>query len=190
MLVLTLLLILGLMQWFQSGQQAQLSEQQAAFEQQRFNSLQATLSKAIQREQQQLNALAASAELKTTLSQNEQTMLSAWQQQTAQSLPSVERVCVLLTLPQAPENSDCLSVTFATLATLRQLQDQPQSDIAMMQPGSDTAHIVLAQRVESLPAYPEASLVMVLKPSWLDEQIDDSFAANGYIESVRDKALP
>jgi phosphomannomutase/phosphoglucomutase len=94
----------------------------------------------------------------------------------------VERVCVLLTLPQAPENSDCLSVTFATLATLRQLQDQPQSDIAMMQPGSDTAHIVLAQRVESLPAYPEASLVMVLKPSWLDEQIDDSFAANGYIE--------
>jgi phosphomannomutase/phosphoglucomutase len=182
MLVLTLLLILGLMQWFQSGQQAQLSEQQAAFEQQRFNSLLATLSKAIQREQQQLNALAASAELKTTLSQNEQTMLSAWQQQTAQSLPSVERICVLLTLPQGPENSDCLSVTFATLATLRQLQDQPQSDIAMMQPGSDTAHIVLAQRVESLPAYPEASLVMVLKPSWLDEQIDDSFAANGYIE--------
>lgn len=182
MLVLTVLMSLGLIQWFQSSQQVQLTVQQAEFEQQRFTSLQATLNKAIKREQQQLNALVTSAELKAALSQSDQITLSAWQQQTAATLPMVERVCVLLTPPQGPMNTDCLSVTFATLATLRQLQQQSQSDIAMMQPGSDAAHIVLAQGLDSVTAYPQASLVMVLKPSWLDEQIDDSFAAKGYIE--------
>jgi len=182
LLVLTVLLSLGLMQWLHSSQQTQSAAQLAAFEQQRFNSLQATLHKAIQREQQQLKALATSAGLNSVLNEGDPTAVSVWQQQAAQSLPSVDRLCVLLTQPLAPVNLDCLTVSFATLATLRQLQKQPHSDIAMMQPGSDAAHIVLAQRLESIPNYPEASLVMVLKPSWLDEQVDDSFAANGYIQ--------
>lgn len=181
-LALTLFLSVLLIQWFQSSQVEQSAQQQASIEQQRFNSVQAILHKAIQRQQAQLNVLAGSAELKAALIEAEPSALQNWQQQVAQSLPAIERLCVLFTLPQAPANTECLPVSYATLATLRQLQQQSYSDMAMMQPGSDTAHVVLAQRIDDVPTFPGASLVIVLKPSWLDEQLDDSFAENAFIQ--------
>lgn len=182
LLAVTVVLSLLLLQWFQSSQYEQVSQRQAGFEQQRFDSIQAILNQAIQREQQQLKALATSAGLQAVLAQDEPAELLRWQQETAQNLPSVERLCVLLTLPDAPGNTDCLPISFATLATLRQLQTQPKSDIAMMQPGSDAAHIIIAQDLDSLPAHPQASLVMVLKSGWLDTLLDASFASSGYIQ--------
>lgn len=182
LLAATVVLSLIVLQWFQGSQSQQVSQRQTGFEQQRFETIKATLSQSIAREQQLLKALVASDSLQAALSQEAPAALKTWQQNTAQALPSVERLCVLFSLPQEPGNTGCLPISFATLATLRQTEKQPQSDIAMMQPGSDAAHIILAQGLDSMPAHPQASLVMVLKKGWLAEQIDSSFASSGFIE--------
>lgn len=186
LLVITLLLALLLFQYFQGGQLQQADQREAQRQQQTFSMLQSSLQKAIHQQQQQLAALADSNQLQTLLASPEPAAVNHWQNQVSESLPAVQGLCLLLTLPQAPASADCLPISFATLASLRQLNTQPRSDLAMMQPGSEQAHILLARRV-SAADYPEATLVMMLKPGWLDEVIDDSFVAGGYAQIEQGK---
>ncbi len=182
LLVLLILLSLALLIWHQSSQQQQFHSELVALQQQRFEVINVSLKNAIKRQHSQLSALVNSPQLDALLTNPQQNEFERWAQQVEQSLPEVEKLCVLLTLPTAPGTNDCLPISFATLASLRQLKEATFSDMAMMQPGSDSAHIVLAQRLNAGEKYPEASLIMVLKPSWLDEQIDDSYVAGGYLE--------
>lgn len=181
LLVTALLVSLLLFQYLQADQWQQAADREKQTRQQHFNILQLNLEKAIYHQQQQLAALADSSRLQVLLANPEPEAVKNWQTQVSESLPAVKGVCLLLTLPEAPGSHDCLPVSFATLANLRQLKEQSQSDIAMMQPGSEQAHILLAQRV-SMSGYPDATLAMMLKPGWLDGVIDDSFVAGGYAQ--------
>lgn len=182
LLVVTVLLSLFLLQFYQDSQFKQAASQQSQFQQQLFSTMQFTLRQAIHNQQEKLTALSQSPELKTLASNGDAAAIERWQTAMSQAMPSVHKLCLLLTLPDSPGSQSCLPISFATLASLRQLQDKPSADVAMMQPGSDKAHILFVQRLESIAAFPEAALLMAVKPSWLDEVLDDSFVAAGYAQ--------
>ncbi|MBD3633368.1 MAG: hypothetical protein HUJ23_00480, partial [Methylophaga sp.] len=178
--VMLTVLLLGL-QFFQQYQHKRLTTETTAFQQQRFAAIEAGLQQAVSRQQARLVALAGSPELARILSSADKAALENWQASSKQFFPDVEKLCVLETLPEAPGNDGCLDITYLTLDSLRQLQETPQSDIAMLMPGSDKAHLLLAQRLDSADAGFQA-LVMTVNAAWLDQQVNDKLVSDGYLE--------
>lgn len=181
-LIITLALSLLLLQFYQNSQFKQGTGQQTQFQQQVFNTMQGSLHRALQSQQNVLGAISASPEVSALARRGDMSAIESWQKSIAKALPSVQKLCLFLTLPESPDADACLPVSFATLASLRQLKDKPAADVAMMQPGSDKAHMLFAQHVEAGPAYPDAALLVAVDPSWLDEIIDASFVTAGYTE--------
>ncbi|MTI63721.1 phosphomannomutase/phosphoglucomutase [Methylophaga sp.] len=181
LLALTVILLLLSLQFYQQQQQSQTAAVTAALQQQRFAAIEASLRNAVSHQQTRLATLAESLQLANLLSRTDEKNILDWQNNIKQLLPEVEHFCVLLSLPDKPGNNGCLDISYLTLDSLRQLEDKPQSDIAMVQPGSDEAHILLAQKLKSTDSSVKA-LVMTVKASWLDQQIDDSLVASGYLE--------
>jgi phosphomannomutase/phosphoglucomutase len=180
LMLAAILLLLGL-QFYQYQQQSQVAATTAASQQQRFSAIQRSLQQAVARQQTRLAALADSPQLASLLNSGDAKAIQDWQAQIKTLLPGVSHLCVLLSLPDAPGNNGCLDISYLTLDSLRQLQDKPQSDIAMAMPGSEQAHILLAQKIPSTDLT-DSALVVAIKASWLDQQIDDSLVGSGYLE--------
>ena len=178
--VMLTVLLLGL-QFFQQYQHKRLTTETTAFQQQRFAAIEAALQQAVSRQQARLVTLAGSPELARIVSSADKAALGNWQASSKQFFPDVEKLCVLEALPEAPGNHGCLDITYLTLDSLRQLQETPQSDIAMLMPGSDQAHLLLAQRLDSADGEFQA-LVMTVNAAWLDQQVNDKLVSDGYLE--------
>jgi phosphomannomutase/phosphoglucomutase len=177
LLLLTVAAVFGLTTAFDDQQQ-----QQVAAQQHQIKTLSAALDNAVNAQAQQLTLLAKSPELNQLLNEGSQQQIAVWSKQTSSLLPQVEKICVLLQEVKNPTNDACLPISFATLSSLRQLGDKRQSDLAMMQPNQEQAHILLAHRFESNPNYPQAKLLMAVNSSWIDSVIDDAFVNEGYVE--------
>jgi len=184
LLVLTVVAIVTIVPAFDTQQ-----EQGTQSQQQLTQTLKASVEKAVQQKQRQLMALATSAELVELVANGSLQQLETWQQQTQQLLPDVKQVCLLLEEVSAPVAGDCLPISFATLSSLRQLDNKPQSDMASLQIGTEQAHILLAQAVEQ-DIYPDAKILLALNPDWIDGLIADAFVSQGYAEITQGTKTP
>lgn len=181
LLALTVLAVIAIVSAFdKQGEQSRKAQQQV------IQKIQITVNKAVEQKQRQLAALASSPELiRLTESGNIQ-QIERWQKQAADLLPDAKQVCVLLQKVTEPAAGQCLPISFATLSSLRQLQDKSQSDLASLQIGSEQAHILLAQNIKQ-DAYPDAKVLLALNPTWIDDLIEDAFVSQGYAEITQGK---
>jgi len=184
LLVLTVVAIMAIVPAFDNQQ-----EQDAQSQQQLSQTIKASVEKALQEKQQQLATLAQSAELVDLVANGSAQQIETWQQETQQLLPDVKQICLLLEEVSEPTASGCLPISFATLNSLRQLEEQTQSDMASLQIGTEQAHILLAQAVEQ-STYPNAKILLALNPAWIDGVIDDAFVSQGYAEIKQGSKTP
>jgi phosphomannomutase/phosphoglucomutase len=172
-----LILLLGLIYLFLAFNYLQSREQQAQASAQQsvhahsFQLIQARIQQAVASQRQLLSVLAASPSLVANVSMGDEVAIRQWQEEIQQTLPKGSQLCVLMTLPNARNDATCLPLSFATLTTLRQFNDQTMTDLAVMQPSSDEAFVLLAHQVTSDSGVSNAALTMTLPISWLNEQL-------------------
>lgn len=181
LLALTVFTVMGIVSAFDKQ-----DEQAVTAQQQVTKKIQASVKNAVEQKQRQLAALASSSELIRVVESGNAQQIDSWQNQATDLLPDVKQVCVLLQKVAAPTDAACLPISFATLSSLRQLEDKPQSDLASLQIGSEQAHILLAQKIEQ-DTYPDAKVLLALNPAWIDDLIDDAFVSQGYVEITQGK---
>lgn len=146
-------------------------------QQQRGQSILFGVEQAIEAQRTMLTTLAASDFIRP-----EAVDPTASQQPLDLQLPSVNTMCLLPNRIDTTGNDDCLPVSFVTLTSLRQLQQQPVSDLAVVQLGTENAYIFMAARATKLTAFPDASVLMSLEQSWLDALISPRVLEHGYAE--------
>ncbi|WP_438971428.1 phosphomannomutase/phosphoglucomutase [Methylophaga sp.] len=181
LLVVTVILLLGIVSTFSSS-----PEQNDNTPQQHAQTVQATVEKAIREKQNQLAAIASSPALAQVISSGSSQEIDRWQTQIRRLLPEVKQLCVLLQKVSSPTDSGCLPISFASLSSLRQLEQKPQSDLAILQLGSEQAHVLLAQKLEQA-TYPDATLLMAVNASWIDDLILDRLVSQSYVEITQGK---
>ncbi len=186
LLAVTVSLLLMSLQFSQQQQHKQLAADTASYQQHRFAAIEAAVQQAVSRQKARLAALAGSPQLAAILSSGDKQAIEGWQTDIKHYFPDIDSLCVLQTLPNAPGNNGCMEISYLTLESLRQLETQPQSDIAMVNPDSDEAQMLLAQRLPSAGAGFKA-LVMMVEAAWLDQQLSDKLVGPGYLEISQGK---
>jgi|TARA_R100001143_G_scaffold8466_1_gene10615 phosphomannomutase/phosphoglucomutase len=83
--------------------------------------------------------------------------------------------CVFSTIPSAPTSEACIPVSFGTINSLRQAEKQGIADIAVMQPNTPQAHILLAKKLDDNAGY----LVVTLQTTELENKLRERYLTIG-----------
>lgn len=96
--------------------------------------------------------------------------------------PGANKVCVAASNITQPQQSDCLSVSFATVNSIRLATEKGMAPIAVMQVGTEQAHLLLAHRL--IDGFQQVSGVLLVSypASYIQELLPNSVASNAYIE--------
>ncbi|MCX4187657.1 phosphomannomutase/phosphoglucomutase [Methylophaga sp. OBS4] len=182
LLLITVALLLSLLSAYHGYYLAKQAEQKSQYQQQTLQTMAVTVETRVADWQNQLQQLASLPDTQQLVALNDPDRINQWQDRYSAALPEVSKLCLLIGDISAPTDLGCLPITFATLNSLRQLKDNKQADAAMIQPGSDAAHILLVHKVETSASQQPAALLMAIKPERVDSLIDDKFVAHGYAE--------
>jgi len=144
--------------------------------------LQTYTSKQLDRLRTQLKLIASSPQLHTVLSSNNNEQIVQQQKQIQTYIPQANTACLI-----SPELDDvgehgCMSITFATLNSIRQAKQNGFADIAVLQQGTDDASIMLAQEITDPFDQLLGVLVVKLNMSELPNLIFKPVAFEGYVE--------
>lgn len=113
-------------------------------------------------------------------------MLQTWQQQfndmtaadvqdpVAYGWPTASTACVLTEIPSAPTSDACIPVSFGTINSLRQAEKQGMADIAVMQPNTPQAHILLTKKLND-----SSYLVLSLQMTELENKLRERYLMIG-----------
>lgn len=113
-------------------------------------------------------------------------MLNEWQQNfetmtgsdaedpVAFGWPEASTACVLTEIPSSPTTEACIPVSFGTINSLRQAEKQGMADIAVMQPNTPQAHILLSKRLND-----SGYLVLTLQITELENKLRERYLAIG-----------
>ena len=113
-------------------------------------------------------------------------MLQVWQQRfnemsaenaqdpVAFGWPDASTSCVIASIPAAPTSDACIPVSFGTINSLRQADVQGMADIAVMQPDSAQAHILLTKKLDAA-----GYLVLTLQMTELEEKLRERYLSIG-----------
>lgn len=113
-------------------------------------------------------------------------MLQVWQQRfnemtaddaadpVAYGWPDATTACVLTEIPSAPTSEACIPVSFGTINSLRQAAKQGISDIAVMQPNTPQAHILLSKSLDNA-----SYLVVMMQVTELESKLRERYLAIG-----------
>lgn len=113
-------------------------------------------------------------------------MLQVWQQRFAEmSVENTEdpvaygwseasSACVMSAIPSAPTAEACIPMSFGTINSLRQAENQGMADIAIMQPNTPQAHVLLAKKLEKT-----GYLVLTLQTTVLENKLRERYLSIG-----------
>ncbi len=88
--------------------------------------------------------------------------------------PDASTSCVISFIPAAPTSDACIPVSFGTINSLRQADMQGMADIAVMQPNTPQAHILLTKKLDAA-----GYLVLSLQMTELEDKLRERYLSIG-----------
>lgn len=106
-------------------------------------------------------------------------VINSWQKQAAEpetliKWPEATLLCLIDTIPEKPQNGDCMPITYATLLALRQAQAQVVADVAVMQPNTKEPFVQLVRQ------HNNGYQLLALKPEVLNKLSQSLDSKLGY----------
>lgn len=180
--VLSCLAVATALFWQYQNSASQIQIQQQKQYQQTLNTLNSVTSAQVLMLQKQLDSVAQRPILATLLADKDEAQLTRQQQALATIFPNAKRICLIAADVDNVDNNACLPITYATLESLRQAKKEGHSAIGLMQAGSETAHLLLAQRILDQDKQLAGVLVVTFSPDIVTKQLFVNDSLNGYAE--------
>jgi phosphomannomutase/phosphoglucomutase len=96
--------------------------------------------------------------------------------------PGAEKACIVDANIAQPTETACLSISFATLNSIRQAKTEGLAPIAVMQAGKEQAHLLLAHRLDSGNQSSSKVLLVAYPRSYLQSLLPNEINDQAYIE--------
>lgn len=137
-----------------------------------------------------LTSISKSPHLAALMKRADKKQIEKEQNQLVHQFPSASKVCLIAaSVDEADESSACTPITFATLDSLRQAKKEGSAPIGVMQPGSDNAHLLLAQRITAEDDEVVGVLLVVFKLDFISKLLVDEYGKSGYVELQQGKKV-
>ena len=130
----------------------------------------------------QMASIAQSPQLSNVLTRNDQNLIELQQRVLEYLLPNADKICLLSAEIDEPDANACIPITFATLSSLRQAKEDGHSPLAILQVGTDDAHLLLTQRITNHVDQVIGLLVVTLEPKVITDLLFTEYGVNGYVE--------
>lgn len=161
---------------------SQQQQQQTLIHQQTAKMISGAVAARVQIWNKQVVAIAQSPQLPSILAGNDPDLIDSQQQTLSHLIPEAYKVCLIAADIDEPTANGCIPITFATLNSLRQAKKEGSASMAVMQIGSNDAHLLLANRITDNLDQVVGVLVVALKLDVVKALLLNSYGSNGYIE--------
>ncbi|RKZ93842.1 MAG: phosphomannomutase/phosphoglucomutase [Gammaproteobacteria bacterium] len=161
---------------------SQQQQQQTLIHQQTAKMISGAVAARVQIWNKQVVAIAKSPQLPSILVGNDPDLIDSQQQTLSHLIPEAYKVCLIAADVDEPNANACIPITFATLNSLRQAKKEGSAAMAVMQIGSDDAHLLLANKITNNLDQVVGVLVVALKLDVVKALLLNSYGSNGYIE--------
>jgi len=186
--VVSCLVVVAAFFWQYQISAAQLQEQQlqqAKQHQQTLNMLNKVTAAQIMLLQKQL-MLGVQKPLSSAVLGSEETTQIANQQQVLRDIfPNAKNICFIGAEVDDVNNNACIPITYATLESLRQAKNEGTSSVALLQAGTDAAHLLLAQRITDQDNKVVGVLVLTFSPDIVTNLLFSGEQVDGYAELLQ-----
>jgi phosphomannomutase/phosphoglucomutase len=167
----------------------------SAYQQQQMDSLQnsnaeiihTALSQHIAYLQSEVDSLASNAQLIDAIANGDMAVINAFEQQAVEASALFKKVCVIDANIDQPDDSACIPITFATLASLRKAKTEGYADIAIVNIGKDDAYTLLAHSIKDRQNSLLGVLAITLEPTIISAWLAESYGHQGFIELKQGK---
>jgi phosphomannomutase/phosphoglucomutase len=163
----------------------QQQQQQYTQHQQTINMLNKVTSAQIKLLQKQLTLVAQRPVVSAVLVSGDVERIANQQQALHEIFPSAKSICLIGAGVDNVDKNACLPVTYATLESLRQAKKEGSSSIALLQPGTDDAHLLLAQRITDQENNIVGVLVVTFSPDIVTNLLFTDEQVAGYAELLQ-----
>ncbi|HDY86291.1 hypothetical protein LCGC14_0649960 [marine sediment metagenome] len=186
--VVAFLIVVTTFLWQQQINLSQLQlqqEQQSKQYQQTLMMLNKVTSSQITLFQKQLALLAQRPALSDVLISKDASQIANQQQILHNAFPSAKNVCLFGTDVDNVDANACIPITYATLESLRQAKKEGTSSIALLQAGTEAAHVLLAERVTDQDNNVVGVLVITFSPEMVADLLFKHERVDGYAELLQ-----
>jgi phosphomannomutase / phosphoglucomutase len=172
-------------QQINSSQLQRQEEQQNKQHQQTLMMLNKVTSSQIMLFQKQLVLLAQRPVLSDVLISKDAAQIDNQQQILHKVFPSAKNVCLIGVDVDNVDPNGCIAISYATLESLRQAKKDGTSSIALLQAGTESAHVLLAQRITDQNNNVVGVLALTFPPEMVANLLFKNEQVDGYAELLQ-----
>ena len=186
--VLSCLIVAAAFFWQYQISESQLQhqqQQQYKQHQQTINMLNKVTSAQIKLLQKQLVLVAQRPVLSAVLMSENAAEIVNQQQALHEIFPSAKNICLVGADVDDVDKNACIPITYATLESLRQAKIEGSSSIALLQTGTEDAHLLLAQRITDQDKNVTGVLVLTFSPEIVTNLFFTDEHVDGYAELLQ-----
>ncbi len=186
--VVSCLIVAAAFFWQYQISESQLQHQQQQQDKQHqltINMLNKVISAQIKLLQKQLTLVAQRPVVSAVLVSGNVAQIASQQQALHEIFPSAKSICLIGAGVDNVDRSACIPITYATLESLRQAKKEGSSSIALLQPGTDDAHLLLAQRITDQENNIVGVLVVTFSPDLVTNLLFTDEHVDGYAELLQ-----
>ena len=159
--------------------------QQSKQHQQTLNMLNKVTYAQIMLFQRQLILFAQRPVLSSVLASEDPIQIVNQQQVLHNVFPSAKNICLIGVEVDNVDNNACIPITYATLESLRQAKKEGTSSIALLQAGTDAAHLLVAQRITDQDNNIVGVLALTFPPETVANLLFKDEHVEGYAELLQ-----
>jgi phosphomannomutase/phosphoglucomutase len=168
-----------------ASQLQQHQQQQDTQHKQTINMLNKVTSAQIGSLQKQLILVAQRPVLSAVLVSGDDVQLANQQRALHEIFASAKSICLIGAEVDNVDKNACIPITYATLESLRQAKKEGRSSIALLQPGTEDAHLLLAQRITDQDNNVVGVLVLTFSPDIVTKLLFTDEHVDGYAELLQ-----
>ena len=168
-----------------ASQLEQQQQQQYKLHKQTISMLNTVTSAQIKLLQNQLVLVTQRPALSTALASQDAVQILNQQQALQNIFPTAKNICLIGADVDNVDKNGCIPITYATLDSLRQAKKEGSSPIALLQAGTDTAHLLLVQRIRDQDEDVVGSLVLTFSPEMVTSLLFTDGQLDGYAELLQ-----
>ncbi len=186
--VVSCLIVAAAFFWQYQISESQLKQQQQQQDKQHqltINMLNKVTSAQIDLLQKQLILVAQRPVMSAVLVSGDVAQIANQQQALHEMFPSAKSICLIGAEIDNVGKSACIPITYATLESLRQAKKEGSSSIALLQPRTDDAHLLLAQKITDQENNIVGVLVLTFSPDIVTNLLFTDEHVDGYAELLQ-----
>jgi phosphomannomutase/phosphoglucomutase len=168
-----------------ASQLQQHQQQQDRQHKQTINMLNKVTSAQIDSLLKQLILVAQRPVLSAVLVSGDDVQLANQQRALHEIFPSAKSICLIGADVDNVDKNACMPITYATLESLRQAKKEGRSSIALLQPGTEDAHLLLAQRITDQDNNVVGVLLVTFSPDIVTNLLFTDEHVDGYAELLQ-----